>query len=122
RPVLHAVRCPDAAGRLVPRLPQLRQHQRLLVADRGGSPSYTPARDDVRAGPRAGSGASGTRSPEIVGRHGAASSADPPWPMSASWGSVRFVLVAPGTSNAGRAGPRGTRCDDCCFGPWWSPL
>ncbi len=31
RPVLHAVRRPDAAGRLLPRLPQLRQHQRLQL-------------------------------------------------------------------------------------------
>ena len=32
RPVLHAVRRPDAAGRLLPRLPQLRHHQRLQLA------------------------------------------------------------------------------------------
>ena len=31
RPLLHAVRRPDAAGRLLPRLPQLRQHQRLQL-------------------------------------------------------------------------------------------
>ena len=31
RPVLHAVRRPDDAGRLLPRLPQLRQHQRLQL-------------------------------------------------------------------------------------------
>ena len=31
RAVLHAVRRPDAAGRLLPRLPQLRQHQRLQL-------------------------------------------------------------------------------------------
>ena len=31
RPVLHAVRRPDAARRLLPRLPQLRQHQRLQL-------------------------------------------------------------------------------------------
>jgi hypothetical protein len=33
RPVLLPVRRPDAAGRLVPRLPQLRHHQRLLLVD-----------------------------------------------------------------------------------------
>ena len=33
RPHVHAVRCPDAAGRLLPRLPQLRHHQRLQLAD-----------------------------------------------------------------------------------------
>ena len=32
RPVLHAVRRPDAASRLLPRLPQLRQHQRLQLS------------------------------------------------------------------------------------------
>ena len=31
RPLLHAVRRPDAARRLLPRLPQLRQHQRLQL-------------------------------------------------------------------------------------------
>ena len=31
RPVLHAVRRPDAAGRFLSRLPQLRQHQRLQL-------------------------------------------------------------------------------------------
>ena len=36
RPVLHAVRRPDAAGRLLPRLPQLRQHQRLQLRPRRG--------------------------------------------------------------------------------------
>ena len=30
-PLLHAVRRPDAARRLVPRLPELRQHQRLQL-------------------------------------------------------------------------------------------
>ena len=31
RPDVHAVRCPDEPGRLVPRLPELRQHQRLQL-------------------------------------------------------------------------------------------
>ena len=35
RPLLHAVRRPDAAGRLLPRLPQLRQHQRLQLIPTG---------------------------------------------------------------------------------------
>ena len=38
RPVLHAVRRPDAAGRLLPRLPQLRQHQRLQLTLAGRRP------------------------------------------------------------------------------------
>ena len=36
RPHVHAVRCPDAAGRLLPRLPQLRHHQRLQLTRSNG--------------------------------------------------------------------------------------
>ena len=38
RPVLHAVRRADAAGRLVPRLPLVRQHQRLQLTLAGRRP------------------------------------------------------------------------------------
>ena len=62
RPDVHAVRRPDAAGRLLPRLPQLRHHQRLLVVGRSSAPGarattrgHREVNDEARAhrpGPR----------------------------------------------------------------------
>ena len=56
RPVLHAVRRPDAAGRELPRLPELRHDERLLLRRNPAVSSISPNHMERRTGIRIASG------------------------------------------------------------------